>query len=573
MNLRPYQRQAIDMLFSWLSSNAGNPCIVAPTGSGKSIILAEIIRRVMELWPASRILVLSHVKELLEQDADKIFAVWPGCPLGIFSAGLGKKVSSMPVTVAGIQSVRKCAEKFGSVDAVIVDECHLISHNEIGGYRTFLAKLKDVNPVMRIIGLTATPYRLGHGLITDKPAIFDALLEPVSVRQLISQGYLSPLRSKATEEELSVEGVAKRGGEFIAHDLAAKVNTPEANAFIADEVIRRAGNRKAWLFFCTGVDHARAMCEALRERGIEAAVVTGDIPQGERDRIIKDFREERIKALTNCDVLTTGFDYPGIDLIAMCRPTMSPGLYLQMAGRGLRTAPGKTDCLVLDFAGNVKRHGPITDVTPPKRKGRGTGDAPVKVCPQCSELLHASVRICPACRYEFPPAEKPAVKLHDDDIMGGGTRTAAVRAWRWSVRTSRAKGIKMLCVEYYPRELAADTITEYITLLHDGFARVRALKILASILEKCDLDVGDDVVRVAENLAELDEHRLEWLADVMTDRDPPIEIDVKKEGHYDRIIARRWKDIGACGTGPLYLDVPQNMAGREDNRHPEWRLA
>lgn len=539
MDLRDYQRRAITMLFAWLKYNPGNPCLVMPTGSGKSVVCAELCKEIMTNWPQSRILILSHVKELLQQDAEKIMLVWPEAPLGVYSAGMNSRDMGLPITVAGIQSVRDKAAMLGAVDVAIIDEAHTISHKAEGGYRSLLSALKLRNPNMRVVGLTATPYRLGHGLISERGAIFDDLIEPVRIEELIARGYLAPLRSKATEAELSVEGVGKRGGEFIEHELQAAVNNAGDNERIVDEVLKRAGGRKAWLFFCAGVEHAEAMRDALKARGVEAETVTGGTPVNERDRIIADFRAGRIKALTNANVLTTGFDYPDIDLIAMCRPTMSPGLYIQTVGRGMRIAPGKTDCLVLDFAGNVKRHGPITAVKPPKHKGAGTGDAPVKMCPECAELVHASIKACPCCGYEFPPAPKEAVRLHDDDIMGIAPICMKVRAWYWYVRKSRAKGIDMLCVDYEDAVLTGEKVTEYFTILHDGYARWRALMTLDAIVRGCGGFIGDIAVT---------EENLEQIAEVLNNADPPEYIDIKKDGKYYRVLDRRWKEHAAVGA-------------------------
>ena len=532
MALRDYQQRAINLLYAWMRYNAGNPCVVMPTGSGKSVVCAELCKDILTRWPQSRILVLSHVKELLEQDAEKILLAWPEAPLGIYSAGIGSRDIGMPLTVAGIQSVRDKASMLGYIDLVVVDEAHTISHKAEGGYRKLLDELKSVNPNMRIVGLTATPYRLGHGLISEHGAIFDGLVEPVSVAELIARGYLAPLRSKLTDAQLSVDGVSKRGGEYVEHELQRAVNNADDNERIVDEVIARAGDRRAWLFFCAGVAHSTAIRDALRARGVSAEVVTGETPKAERERIIRDYKAGRITALTNANVLTTGFDYPDIDLIAMLRPTLSPGLYVQMAGRGMRLKSHTDHCLVLDFAGNVRLHGPITDVAPPKHRGAGTGDAPVKVCEQCSELVHTSVKVCPACGYIFPPAEKEPLVLHGDDIMGGPDEMR-VREWLWYVKRSKAKQINMLCVDYYNAELTGDKVTEYITILHDGYARYRAEITMRGIIEGCGADIS--------LVSGIDEDYLEQIAEVLNNADAPETVTIKKDGRYYRVLDRHWK--------------------------------
>ncbi len=537
--LRDYQERAIKLLYGWLATNQGNPCIVAPTGSGKSHIIAGLCKDVMTRWPASRILILSHVKELLQQDAEKIMLAWPEAPLGIYSAGMNCRDVGLPLTVAGIQSVRDKAAMLGFVDICIVDEAHLISAKAEGGYRTLISTLAAINPNMRVVGLTATPYRLGHGLISEHGALFDGLIEPVKIEELVARGFLAPLRSKLPETLISVDGVAKRGGEFVESELQAKVNNEGDNTRIVDEVMKRSGGRKAWLFFCTGINHAYALRDILTARGVSAETVTGTTPIYERNRILADYKAGRITALTNMDVLTTGFDYPGIDLIAMCRPTMSPGLYAQMAGRGMRIAPGKEDCLVLDFAGNVKRHGPITCVQPPRHKGPGTGDAPVKVCPECDELMHTSVKVCPACGYEFPAPEKPPVQLYNDDIMGNEPQEMKVKAWWWSVRTSHAKGIQMLCVEYEDEIMTGASIKEFITILHDGYARYRAEVIMQEMIKYSGANLP--------NFEETTDY-LETVAEAMNNARCPAKIEYKKDGQYYRVLRRIWSTPAAVGA-------------------------
>jgi DNA repair protein RadD len=479
--LREYQQRTIDQLYRWFSDGGeGNPCLVLPTGAGKSHVVAALCKDSLQSWPETRILMLTHVKELIEQNAEKMRQHWPGAPMGIYSAGLGMRNLNEPITFAGIQSVRNKSNQIGHVDLIIVDECHLISHEDAGGYRKLINNLMEINPRIRVIGLTATPYRLGHGMITDKPALFDALLEPVSLEELIHKKYLAPLRSKITKEKLSTEGIKKRGGDYVESEMQAAFDTEKHNKAVVDEVISLAGDRKAWLFFCAGVEHARHVAHELMERGIEAAGLTGDTSAIDREDIINDFKAGKLRALTNVNVLTTGFDYPDIDLIAMLRATMSPVLYMQMAGRGLRPKSHTDHCLVLDFAGVVEAHGPITAVNPPNKKKSGEGEAPVKVCPACQELVHISKAFCPACGAEFPPPQKPKLALRDVDIMGLDSTDMTISDWRWREHVSKASGKRMIAVDYYGY-LSDPVVTEYFTILHDGYSGTAAAQKLASI--------------------------------------------------------------------------------------------
>jgi DNA repair protein RadD len=526
--LREYQQRTITDLYAWFEAgNEGNPCLVLPTGSGKSHIIAALCKDALQSWPETRVLMLTHVKELIVQNAEKMRQHWPNAPLGIYSAGLGRKELGEPITFAGIQSVRSKAKQIGHVDLVIIDECHLIGHKDEGGYRTLLSGIYETNPNVRVIGLTATPYRLGHGYITDKPAIFDALIAPTSIEELIFKGYLSNLRSKLTATKLEVDGVHKRGGEYIEAELQAAVDTDDKNSRVVAEIIKLGAERKSWLIFCAGVAHANHIKDALNGQGIVAECVTGETPSNERDRMLKEFKAGRIQALTNANVLTTGFDAPGIDLIAMLRPTMSPGLYVQMAGRGLRIADGKTDCLVLDFAGVVEQHGPITAVIPPPKKGDKVGEAPVKVCDNCQEICHLSVRECPACGTPFPEPERPTLRLHNLDIMGVEGMDMEVTAWTWRKHISRASGKEMLSLTYYG-SLSDPPVTEYLAVTHDGYAGEKSRRLLADIAYKAGvvLDYGT---------AELHE-----MAQTLTESQPPSAIEFRREGKFFTVLQRTW---------------------------------
>ena len=531
MKLREYQQRAIDDLYKWFNAkNKGNPCLVLPTGSGKSHIVAALCKDALHSWPETRVLMLTHVKELISQNAEKMMQHWPGAPLGIYSSSLRMKQLGEPITFAGIQSVRNKAEQIGHIDLVIIDECHLVSHKNEGGYRALLNDLLAINPSLRVIGLTATPFRLGHGLITDKPALFDALIDPVSIEQLIFKGFLSTLRSKTTSTKLDTSQVHKRGGEFIESELHAAVDNDQTNNEVVQEVIRLAQTRKAWLFFCSGVDHARHIRDILIDNGVIAECITGETKQKERAQIIEDFKTGKIQALTNANVLTTGFDYPDIDLIAMLRPTMSASLYVQMAGRGMRPKSHTDHCLVLDFAGVVEAHGPITNITPPNKKGEGTGEAPVKICDECGEIVYISVTVCPACGEPFPLPEKPKLSLRDDDIMGIEGTEIEVTSWIWRKHISKASGKEMLAVTYYGA-LSDPPVTEYLCVTHDGYAGSKARQLLQEIFFKSGTynDDFSSLDYIAIDLQELGQH--------------PSSIEFIREGRFNKVLTRSWSDV------------------------------
>ena len=419
MQLRPYQQAAVDAVYEHLRSKETNPCVVLPTGTGKSLVLAQIAKDAMEKW-SGRVLILAHVKELLEQNADKIRKLCPELKIGIYSAGLRSRDTTEQVIVAGIQSVYNKACELDAFDLVIVDEAHAISSEGDGMYRTFLADMKVINPHVRVIGLTATPFRLKGGLICKPENILNEICYEAGLKEMIQQGYLSPLISRAGRAEANLANLHIRGGEFISDEVAAAMDNDALVTSTCREIVELTRDRKSVLIFTASVDHCKHVAEKIQAfSGKECAIVTGETLPAERAEIIARFKGEFIPAdlfgtpkpplkfLANVNVLTTGFDAPNTDCVVMLRPTNSPGLLIQCAGRGTRLSPetGKSSCLFLDYEGNILRHGPL-DMIKVKEPGSGKGgDAPAKKCPQCLALIHAGYTACPECAYVFPPKE------------------------------------------------------------------------------------------------------------------------------------------------------------------------
>lgn len=405
-DLRYYQQEALDKTWEWMQANAGNPLIVLPTGTGKALLAAKLAETVVR--HRCNALILAHVRELVGQNYMELLEQWPEAPAGIYSAGLKKKDVSNPITIASIQSIWKKAMILRKIDLIIVDECHLIPRSSDTMYGTFLAAMLLINPDMKIIGLTATPWRMDSGrLDRGDDRMFHGISYEYSIRQAIDDGYLCPPMSKDTTMHLSTAGVGSRGGEFIAGELMRAVDTGDNNEKAVEEIIRLGDDRRAWLVFCSGTEHSLHIRDLLRARGITADALSADTESNERARIISEFKRGNTRCLISMNLLMTGFNVPMVDLIAMLRPTKSVVVYIQTVGRGTRIYPGKQNCLVLDFAKNVSRFGPIDDVNI-KEPGEGGGEAPVKICPDCSSIWHASVRTCKDCGFLFP---EPEVKI------------------------------------------------------------------------------------------------------------------------------------------------------------------
>ena len=473
LSLRPYQQAAVAAIYNYFAEKDGHPLVVIPTAGGKSIVLASFIQGVLQQWPDQRILVVTHVRELIAQNHAEMMGLWPEVPAGIYSAGLGRRDIEARVLFAGIQSIHRRAYDVQQCDLVLIDEAHLIPRASDTMYRRFLDTLSRINPKLKVIGFTATPYRLDSGLLHEgEGRMFTDIAYEVSIRDLIDHGYLCPLISKATDLTLDVGGVGSRGGEFIPGQLQAAVDRESITRAAIDEILAYGEGRRSWLAFCSGVEHATHVAEALRERGVSCATIFGDTPAVERDRIVAAFKRGEIRALASMGVLTTGFNAPAVDLIAMLRPTKSAGLYVQMAGRGTRLAPGKENCLVLDFAGNVARHGPI-DAVRPQKPGEGEGPAPSKVCPDCDSILAAAVRQCPDCGHQFPPPEFKVASTASTLAILSNVRSQWVEVTEVTYSRHDKPG--------KPPSLRADYFggfvrhSEWVCFEHTGYARQKAV--------------------------------------------------------------------------------------------------
>jgi DNA repair protein RadD len=405
VELRSYQHEALVALFQYWREGGGNPLVDLPTGTGKSFLIGDLSRRFV--GRGRRVLIVSHVREIISQDAAALCALWPDMPLGtlgINSAALGERDTQAPILLATVQSIFRNPQALGRRNLLIVDEAQRIPKSDTGMFHATIAGLRELYPQMRVAGFTATPYRLDSGRLDQgKTRLFDRVVYSYGIADAVRDGWLSPLVAKSTESEIDTSGVGRRGGEFILADLERAADQAVlVGAAVAEIVHYGAGRRNGWLAFCCGVDHALHVRDVLRSRGVSCETIVGTTPAGEREQIIADYRAGKILCLTGCDVFTTGFDVAHVDLIALLRPTLSTGLYVQMAGRGTRKAPGKQNCLLLDFGSNVMRHGPVDAVDVQEREPRGRSVAHAKTCPDCKTMVAPAIRKCPDCGFTWP---------------------------------------------------------------------------------------------------------------------------------------------------------------------------
>jgi superfamily II DNA or RNA helicase len=261
-------------------------------------------------------------------------------------------------------------------NGALVHNCHMIPKKENTRYMKFFKKVHEISPKTKIVGLTATHYRLDSGYLHEgKGAIFDGISYEIQVKKLIDEGFLCPVISKGGVKKIDLSGVNKRGGEYIEWELAKAASDPELVDSVCEEIIEYGKDRKAWLVFACGVKHAHMIEKRMMDNGIDAAVVSDKTKKKERKKILSDFKEGKLKCLINIGILTTGFNAPICDLIAMVRATMSTALYVQIVGRGMRLFAGKENCLFLDYGNNVLEHGPIDCVSPKVKNS--SGDVPL----------------------------------------------------------------------------------------------------------------------------------------------------------------------------------------------------
>lgn len=494
---RDYQEFAINSIFQYFEEGGqGHPIVAMPTGTGKSVVIGGFVKEALRRFPGSRIIKLTHVKELIEQNFEKLLALWPTAPAGICSAGLNRKDVSYPITFAGIATVVKLAKEFGHIDLLLIDECHLVSPNANTMYRTFIDALLEINPYLKVIGFTATKYRLGQGMLVEEGGIFTDVCCDMTTMEgfnwFVSEGYLCPLIPKRTAMALETDDVRVQGGEFVLKQLQECVDKAEITYTALQEAQSLAYDRKHWLIFASGIEHTEHIAGMLDSLNISATFIHSKIPKAQRDARIHAFRNGEVQAMVNNGILTTGFDYPDIDLIIMLRPTQSPGLWVQMLGRGTRpsyadgfdlsTTEGrlaaiqnseKQNCLVLDFARNTKRLGPINDPVLPRRKGKGGGSAPVRICEECGTYCHASLRVCPHCGVEFPMSVKFGVHAGEEELIAKDEPQVEEFKVDKVVYSEHRKQDKppTIKVSYY---CGLRMFNEWICLEHEGYPRKKS---------------------------------------------------------------------------------------------------
>jgi len=428
---RYYQDEAAEAPFEFFANNAeGNPLIALPTASGKSVVIPLFLVKCFERYPLAnmRFLIVVPSKDLVKQNVEKMRSLLPNVPIGINCDGLNQRDTMHPIVIGTPGSLVSMLEEIGHRDLMLVDEAHTIPEKENAVYNRIIIRLREINELLRIIGLTATAYDnygtlIQHDPITKKAiSLFSEIIydrtKPEDFLEFIAKRWLCPLIPVGTETKYDISDVGMSKGDFNQQQLQKATDKHEKTVAAVAELIKVANlrNRHCGLVFGNGIEHAEHICEELQLQGETATVIHSKMKDSVRDERLRDYRQGKYRWMVNNGVLTTGFDHPPIDIIGVIRHTCSIPLWVQILGRGLRVydwmderlyIPGfeftKTECIVMDFADNTSRLGPIDAPLFKKRsKGEG-GDAPVKICPvtYCKAYNYASSRFCYMCDHEF----------------------------------------------------------------------------------------------------------------------------------------------------------------------------
>lgn len=531
MKLREYQQDAHAALVNFINTKDGNPLVVAPTGSGKSLLIASFIKD----FATRKTLVVQHRSELVLQNHDKIRKLAPEVYSTVFSASVGEKNIRGSAVFANIQSVFKLGGQLPKFDFLLIDECHRLPPSGEGQYQTLIDSLKTKNEDLRIVGFTATPFRMTSGSLVDDGGFFTDICYEIEMSRLIKDGFLSPLVSKSAVSTPDLKELRVQRGDYAISDINDLYIDKKLSQAVLREVKEYARDRKSILVFSSSVKHAEFFAKFLRESGESADTITGSSGSLLREQIINNFKSGKLRFLVSVDVFTEGFDAPNVDCLIVLRPTKSPGLHCQMLGRGMRLNPGKLNCLVLDFAGNTLEHGPVDQIRVVKKakknersgeyeiRGEVEREQKLKLCIRCRNICFENDETCSSCGYEFPVDVKHEAESADVSPMG------AVQA---GVFVVQSRDIRIHEKMDKPPNLRIDytcgfnfVISEFLCFEHGGFAARQAL-----IKWKMLTEEGTPIPKTTVEALSLSHVRFREVA----------KIKAIKQGDFWRITAYKW---------------------------------
>lgn len=541
--LRPYQEEALDALNVHLATKSTNPCCVLPTGSGKSVMIASAIKRWRDSYPRFRCAIVAHRMELVEQNYEEFCRLYYDDTFsltnetGIFCAALKRRDYDADILFASIDSIHKRSGDFEPFDVIMVDEAHRIPPKGEGKYLTFLRESRKFNKRLKVVGWTATPFRMGCGPICHKDHLLNEVCYEVGIRDLIEQGYLCNLRSKVGTITPDVSEVKRNyNGDYVTASLSEAVSTGNVvNDAIREAVhIIKAERRKSIIFFCVDIKHCKMVSWALARFGINAPIVTSKTDKHIRQQIAEDFKYGKLHAVCNVNVYTEGFNATCTDCIVLLRPTLSKGLFSQMVGRGLRLHNNKHDCLVLDFANCIDEHGPIDILD--------GGETVLAVCGRCRESFSRVTGQCPVCGWIIQKQEMKKLeqkererRMHGDTVSNKSILSSEPSVHKiddvYVNRHIKEGSPDSLRVQY---RCGLETFTEWICLDHTGYAEQQAKMWWARIF-------GSESIKKLPIIGRRVDYALSMLILRLAILDRIETITVIKEGKYNKIIGYNMK--------------------------------
>ena len=482
MRLRTYQQEAVNACWRYWSSGGSSPIVVAPTGAGKSVIIADIIKKIQAKVPTNQIACVTHVAELVLQNRKRLLELAPELEqdIGIVSGSMGDQMDK-PIIFATVQTLVNRFKKNPNArndTLLIIDEAHRIPRESHTQYGQVIARMRENYPALRILGLTATPYRLDSGLLHEgEEAIFDGISYDIELKTLIDNNFLVQPFSYAGEiEGMDAEKLKTRLGEYTPASQVEALG--DLKSVVQDALANIGNNCYRVLWFLPNIEAAEEVHQILIDEGETAELVTSNMP--DREYPIWKFKNGIVGHLVNVNILTTGFDVPAIDCIVLLRATQSTSLYVQMCGRGLRTHKDKDSCLILDYGGNVERHGFLDDpnIGNPRK-------STTKKCPECDYLNPSNADFCIACGAAFPKPKPKEKQEQEPKEIEYKRHKGAIVSWaetphdeklddvkfKSHISENSKTGIATVKTTYYYKDYCAFT-NEWLCPLHPvgGFA-------------------------------------------------------------------------------------------------------
>jgi len=535
MKLRKYQEESDAAVWHYLQTQPGNPIVVLPTGAGKTLVICHAAKRAIEEFNCPGVLILSHVAELIEQVASTMQRM--EIDHSVYSAGLGRREAGK-ITIASIQSIVRNPGILGPIGLVLIDECHRVGMDETSMYRKLIADLEQKNSRMRILGLSATPFRLDSGPLVQKGSIWSRIVYEAKIKRLIEEGFLCPMTNQVVESKFDLSKLQMVGKDFSDSSNEAVFGPSMDLQSALLEIAELTTDRNSTIVFCSSVAAAEMAADILDAFG-GAVCVHGGLNPLERAAAISAHRNGEVQYIANCEILTTGYDATNIDCVAVLRATASAGLFCQMAGRGFRIHPGKKDCLLLDYGGNIQRHGPLDAIDYGFPRKPGQGEAPSKLCPNCKEKMHIALTICQFCGFEQEVEQKEEqFQVDKNSKVYAEPEMLEVSGWsamRWKKRSG--DGPDTMRVDYEIEGDMLRTVSEWVCMLHDGFAGQKARQWWSTHKGSeliFDESIDDDWIDVA----------LRQFSDCLM----PERIEVIQEGKYFRVKSKYFP------VAPAYSD-------------------